>query len=274
MSRRHWALPLFAAAVVVFWGGLLLSGTLFPERGEKRVYEWPADAAAVRQVVVEGEHNHVSLIWSATETPRLETEQPGYAVPELLLVVQGDALHVRANPAARPAGSPQRRYRYGYRAPSKLYLPMQVQRVVGDTLRWDEGDAPERAELVGSDLSVNTTRLQGDIAELRLTGVRSRCRGYSSGIMTLDAAKVRALAVDALGGSVKLNNLSQLESVPLHGPDELELTVGRMTDVHKLKLAPLTAAREAELHAVSAQAHLRDPDEDCKPPLTCKKPEK
>ena len=96
----------------------------------------------------------------------------------------------------------------------------------------------------------------------------------TSGSMTLDAAKVRALAVEALGGSVKLTNLSQLETVPLHGPDELELTVGRMADVHKMKLAPLTAAREAELHALRAQAHLRDPDEDCKPPLTCEKPEK
>ena len=176
MSRRRWALPLIVAALVVFWGGLGLSGALFPEREGDRIYAWSAqDAAEVRQVVVDvpdADWMRTELTWSTDEPPQLQSSEPAYAAPRLVLVREGEVLYIRANPQAHDGQAHDVRRSYARRL--QLRLPMQVVKVTGRMLELNPGPAPRRLELQGDQVEVMSSRLNNDIEHLLVVGLGVR----------------------------------------------------------------------------------------------------
>jgi hypothetical protein len=262
MSRQRWALPLFVAALAVFWGGLFLSGMLFHERDGKRAYPWPADAAAVRQVVIEVPDSSADLSWSADHAPGLEAIEPAYAQPSLVLVREGDTLYVRPSPALQAA--PGRHHRRG--GSLKLRLPRQVERVVGDELTLAQGTAPVRLELVGQRVQAPTGQLDSPIQRLRVVGAGVPCpRSAAEGQATLsiEAANVQQLEVDILGGRVSLKELGKLPVVSLRGPANVSLGIDHVGDLARLRTERLPPERQAELQKLAQEMHTRKAGGSC-----------
>lgn len=262
MSRRRWALPLFVAALVVFWGGLGLSGALFPEREGDRIYAWSAqDAAEVRQVVVDvpdADWMRTELTWSTDEPPQLQSSEPAYAAPRLVLVREGEVLYIRANPQAHDGQAHDVRRSYARRL--QLRLPMQVVKVTGRMLELNPGPAPRRLELQGDQVEVMSSRLNNDIEHLLVVGLGVRC-GRESGL-TVQASRVQALEVDVLRGAVSLDDFGHLPAVPVRGPQDVVLKVDQIGKLGQVRWSEMPAEREAALQAI-ADPWRGDTDDEC-----------
>ncbi len=264
--NRRWALPLFLASMAVFWGGLGLSGALFPERGDDRVYAWSAqDAAEVRQVVVElpnADWLSVELTWSASEPPQLKSNESAYAVPWLVLVREGDTLYVRPNPERQREGQTAL-YRRG--GGLELRLPMQVTQVSAPALNIVSGPVPPQLTLAGGLVRVNGNGLHNDIAALRVMGlVRCEPSGpQQRSDLTVSASRVQALQVEVVHGKLSLSDFSHLAQVALHGPADTALEVDSVGDLAKLQWTELSAEREATLREASTRVAAMSAETAC-----------
>ena len=259
-GHRRWTLPLFGAAVAVFWAGLWLSGTLFPARADKRVYGWPADAVAVRQVVIEVPSSGADLRWAATEAPRMETNEPPYAEPRLTLVREGDTLYVRRNPAAQASS---RRYQ---RHNLRLTLPRTVVRVSGNDLSMHDGEAPAQLELAGRNVRVRTQSIDGTVDHLRVLALGTRCDGTSDQVSSevlVEASGLKRLEVETLGGKVQLQHLRGVTAMSLRGPDDLALSIDRVGQLARLDFGALPPERQAAMRQQAEAMQALQSDSAC-----------
>ena len=276
MSRWPWSVTLFLAALAVLWGGLLLSGMLFPERQDKRVYDWPANAEAVRRVVVDVRESSdvVALAWTPDAAPRVEAAEAPYSPPALALVVEGDTLFLRRKPQAAP-GEAEAPPRQGLRRVRgiKLFLPLAVHWVQASELTLvGDSPVPPRLTLAGQSLTVDSHGLANRMESLHLLGLGARCpneSGSGHARVSVVAARIDALQIGMTGGSLGLSDIGHLPGVDLRAPGDTSLRIDHLLDLPKLQRLPWTPESDGELRA---QAVRQAPTEEEEPTSGCLRP--